>query len=49
MDRYTLAIFDPDYWDTRCIIVYYCCYHNGPGIYPSESEWTVPGTFNLED
>lgn len=49
MDRYTLAIFDPDYWDTRCIIVYYCCVSNGNNHFPSESEWTVPGTFNLED
>lgn len=48
MNRYTLAIFEPDHCETTCVIVYYCCYHNGPGVYPSESEWTVPGTFDLE-
>lgn len=48
MERYTLAIFEPDHCETTCVVMYYCCYCYGDN-HPSESTWVVPGTFNLED
>ena len=49
MTRYALAVFEPDPYESTCVIMYYCCHRNGPDSDPSESIWVVPGTWNLED
>jgi hypothetical protein len=44
MERYTLAVFEPDQVESTCLVMYYCCYSYG-GAHPSESFWVVPGTW----
>lgn len=47
MEGYTITIFEPDCFDSTCVIMYYCYYGRGNN-HPSESTWVVPGTFDLE-
>lgn len=48
MDRYTLAVFEPDSVNTTCVVIYYCANRNSDNYYSSESYWVVPGTWGDE-
>lgn len=42
MNRYTLAIFEPNHKETSCVIMYYCCYSETADAleeFSNESTW----------
>lgn len=43
MSSYVIAVWEPEANDSRCVVLYYNCYHVGE--FPSESYWVVPGTW----
>lgn len=46
MNKYAIAVFEPNSQDQDFAVYYYCCYLNGSSM-PETSYWVVPGT--LED
>lgn len=44
MDKYALAVYEPEDFDPSWVVAYYCCYKVGHTDNPSESFWAVPGT-----
>lgn len=46
MPHFSIAVFEPDQFESSCVVMYYCSYRF-QNDYVSESYWIVPGT--LED
>lgn len=43
MPHFSIAVFEPDQFESECVVYYYCTYRF-QSDYASESYWIVPGT-----